>query len=131
MAGIPLKPPGQRRLGAWLLGGGIALALRSWGLPLPLWPCPVRELTGIPCPTCYLTRSWMAAWRGDLAASLHWHPLGLPLLLAAAGLTLALLLGRLPRPRRLIPLAGVASGTAAVVWLIRLWRWGHGEPLPG
>ncbi len=130
MAGQPLTVRAQRRAGYWLLGGGAALALRSWNL-LPLqWSCPVRQVSGVPCPTCFLTRSLLAAFRGDLTGSLGWHPLGLPLLLGAAVLTLALLGGRLPYPRRLGAWAFAVPAALAVVWLIRLWGWSRGVLLP-
>ncbi|MFM7313962.1 MAG: DUF2752 domain-containing protein [Cyanobium sp.] len=48
---------------------------------LPGWGCPLRALTGIPCPTCFLTRAVSAALIGDLPASLHWHAFGPPLAL--------------------------------------------------
>ncbi|MBU7582541.1 MAG: DUF2752 domain-containing protein [Nostoc sp. TH1S01] len=32
--------------------------------------CPLRHLTGIPCPTCGMTRSFMAIGRGDLNQAL-------------------------------------------------------------
>jgi hypothetical protein len=46
--------------------------------------CPVRAVTGFPCPACGLTRSWRAALHGDPAASLRFHPLGIVALLGAA-----------------------------------------------
>lgn len=130
MAGQPLSRRRQRRVAYGLLGAGTALVLRSWNL-LPLeWSCPLRQLTGVPCPTCFLTRSVLTALRGDLAASLHWHPLGLPLLLAGAAVSLALLSGHLPRPAILGPVAGLAGLAAVGVWAVRLWGWQHGLPLP-
>lgn len=100
-------------------------------LPLGLWRCPVRQLTGIPCPTCYLTRSVLATLHGDLAQALHWHTFGPPLV----ALTLLLGLwvglgGRLAR-RPLLQGATSLAVLALGYWLLRLWSWSHGQPLPG
>lgn len=38
--------------------------------------CAFYELTGIPCPGCGLTRSWVAAVHGGLGGSFAHHPLG-------------------------------------------------------
>ena len=45
------------------------------GTPLPE-VCHFKAVTGIPCPGCGLTRSWVAAVRGDVADSVLHHPLG-------------------------------------------------------
>ena len=37
--------------------------------------CVLRLFTGLPCPGCGLTRASAALLRGDLSASLHYHPL--------------------------------------------------------
>ncbi|MEZ5216028.1 MAG: DUF2752 domain-containing protein [Ilumatobacteraceae bacterium] len=47
--------------------------------------CPIRRVTGLPCPTCGMTRSVLALVRGDLVASVAAHPAG-PIL--AVGLPL-------------------------------------------
>jgi hypothetical protein len=78
-------------------------------------------LTGLSCPTCFLTRATELALRGDLAGSVEQHAFG-PL--AAAALVgwsvLAIRRGRL-LPGHLLgwPLA---AGAAALVayWLLRL-----------
>ena len=44
--------------------------------------CLLRQLTGIPCPTCGMTRSFCAVGRGDLGAAFRQHPLGPPAFLA-------------------------------------------------
>lgn len=107
------------------------LWLKGGSAHLPGWSCPLRALTGIPCPTCFLTRATELALRGDLAGSLQQHAFG-PVL--AAGLLgwslLALgqrhLLPRLPRGRRLRwpwrpwPLAGAALLGLLGYWLVRL-----------
>lgn len=46
------------------------------GYHLPL-RCPVLALTGIPCPTCGMTRSFVAIVKGNLAQSIHYHAFGL------------------------------------------------------
>ena len=39
--------------------------------------CLFYTLTGLPCPGCGLTRSFVCISHGHLRDSLHWHPLGL------------------------------------------------------
>jgi hypothetical protein len=40
------------------------------------WDCPIRYWTGIPCPTCGMTRSFVALARGDWGHALTHHALG-------------------------------------------------------
>ena len=92
---------------------------------LPGWSCPLRALTGIPCPTCFLTRATELALRGDLQAAVRWHAFG-PV--AAAALVLWSVAAI--RQRRLLPQAGhrwliprpIAFATAGLLgyWLTRL-----------
>ena len=49
---------------------------------LPGWSCPLRALTAIPCPTCFLTRATCASLRGDWHQALQLHAFG-PLVAAA------------------------------------------------
>jgi len=60
-------------------GGVITLA----GHRLPE-VCGFKRVTGLPCPGCGLTRSWVAAVHGDLAASFAFHRLGWLVLLYVA-----------------------------------------------
>jgi hypothetical protein len=55
-------------------------------------PCPLRTLTGVPCPFCGATRGTIALLHGDLLHSLVLNP-GVVLAVAA----LVLLLWRRPR----------------------------------
>ena len=57
----------------WLKGG--------WP-ELPGLSCPLRALTGIPCPTCFLTRATCVSLRGDWHQALQLHAFG-PLVAAA------------------------------------------------
>ena len=131
-------------LAARLRPGGIALLGLSIAALLPrAWIeagpslCPFRAWSGLPCPGCGLTRSVVALAQGDLAGSLHFHPLGTAVVLAlltvaAAELVLAVrrfyagqasgspstaaLLDRAARG----PLPWVAIAALALVWAIRI-----------
>jgi hypothetical protein len=99
----------------------VVLALRSQGLPLPLPGCPLRALTGIPCPTCFLTRSVLATLHGDLGGALELHLFGPPLV--AGGLWLALVQGLLGRDLPAWPWGRLGLALVLVVfvyWLLRL-----------
>ena len=126
-----MSPKAPRLAAGLLLGAGVALAgAAGQGLPLGLWRCPLRQLTGIPCPTCFLTRSVLATLRGDWAQAVTWHALG-PLLVALGlGLGVWTLLGG-RWPTRLVRRgSGVVALLGLAYWLWRLWGWGHGAPLP-
>jgi hypothetical protein len=104
----------QLRLG----GAGLVGASAAWPL-LPVHPpfvCPLRALTGIPCPLCGLTRACVAAVQGHLGTSLAFNPAGVVVLVAAF---VALI-----RPQWLtrvrIPIWG--AGLAVVA----LWVWNIG-----
>jgi hypothetical protein len=81
-----LLDAGRRRARAWqagtiaavLLGARLVVASR----PLPFEVCGFKHLTGLPCPTCGLTRALCCAVHGDWAQSLAYHPAG-PLLALA------------------------------------------------
>ena len=36
----------------------------------------MRAITGLPCPTCFLTRATSAALTGNLGESVRWHAFG-------------------------------------------------------
>ena len=38
-------------------------------------PCPIRFLTGIPCPGCGMSRAWLAVLQLDIAAAFSYHPM--------------------------------------------------------
>ena len=92
--------------------------------------CPFYTLTGLPCPGCGLTRSFVCLGHGQWTQSLHWNPLGLLIafILAALWLRNAIywlrgtLLWSLPqRATSLLTWAGVAGllvfGAARIGWL--------------
>ena len=59
-------------------GGMVAIAAVWPVLPVhPPLACPLRSLTGVPCPFCGMTRAVVAAAHGHLGASLAFNPAGI------------------------------------------------------
>ncbi|MGC5023041.1 DUF2752 domain-containing protein [Micromonospora sp. DT47] len=91
------------RLGVFGLAVGVAAAawpatVSATGLALP---CPLRWLTGVPCPACGLTTASVAMVRGDFADSVVANPaiLALAALAVVVGPLLGLrAIGALPPP---------------------------------
>ena len=98
-----------------------ALWLKGLYPGIPGLSCPLRTLTGVPCPTCFLTRATAAALTGDLSGSLQWHLFG-PI--AALGLLVWSVLAL--QQRRIIPKGlplwslPVGGGALISYWLLRL-----------
>ncbi len=86
----------------WLKGGDPGL---------PGFSCPLRALTGIPCPTCFLTRATCASLRGDFGDAIQLHAFGPPL---AAGLVIWSVLAM--RQGRLLPLLPPWLGAPGQGW---------------
>ena len=90
--------------------------------------CLLRRTTGLPCPTCGMTRSFCAMGRGDLRDAFRQHPLG-PVLHALLAFVMvrsavAAVWGRrlFARTARLLLWSVPALLAAAVVvWVVRLW----------
>jgi hypothetical protein len=101
---------------------GAAAALLAAGAALPFLPghpglpCPLRTLTGIPCPFCGTTTSVEATLHADPGAAVAASPLG-PALVAAA----LVLVVRRPRHPLRVPLV-IVIVLAAALWVFQLHR---------
>ena len=86
--------------------------------------CAFRRTTGLPCPTCGLSRSAVLALHGNLGAAWQVMPGGPVLVASVLAVALALVwyavfgTDRQPAARRWITRGGLAFGAAAVlIWL--------------
>jgi hypothetical protein len=131
-----LEPPEIDHERLWLVVGGASLCLLGVALATPgiqLPRCGLKTLTGLPCPTCGVTRTIIALSRGDLSHALFMNPLaaiacGAGLLyLLYAGAVLALALPRL-RPAvtstdaRRLRLVAWSALAVNWIWLIATGR---------
>ena len=111
---LELRPARDLRLAGLALVGAAGV----WpALPVhPPFACPLRSLTGVPCPLCGMTRACVSALHGHLATSLAFNPGGVLVLVAAVVAVL--------RPQ-LLTRTRVPVWTA-VMTLGALWVWNVG-----
>lgn len=128
---LPATTSSHRRRAAMWLAVSVGLILGAWALSktnLPVPPCGLKTLTGVPCPFCGGTRSATALAQLDVLAALQWNPLVTAGLMLAAGLSLLAVLLPYDSPLRrgwrskVRPLARrfgwpVALGLAAANWI--------------
>ncbi|WP_448574269.1 DUF2752 domain-containing protein [Trichothermofontia sp.] len=128
----------QQRWGALalMLAPLMGAPLYNQGLRLPGLVCPLRHWTGIPCPTCGLTRSLMAVVRGDWNQAITEHLFGpvlfIVLVLGVLQVALELTTGRhvkmfyhplVRQLRRDRPYVLIALGCLLGYYTLRLGYW--------
>ncbi|MFJ9389857.1 DUF2752 domain-containing protein [Nocardioides sp. NPDC101246] len=81
--------------------GGIVIAslLPAGGIEDGPVLCPFRAITGLPCPGCGLTRSWVYLMHGDIGSSLASNWFGPVLILAILVLAVVAVRARISRRR--------------------------------
>lgn len=96
-----------------LLAAGPALALLPGHAGLP---CPLRTLTGVPCPLCGGTTSVEDVFRGHVLGALQANPLGVAVVVAALALLVRRPLHAVRAPGAVVALTGLG------LWLFELHR---------
>jgi hypothetical protein len=103
------------------VAGGVMLAGAALLPRLPGHPglvCPLRALTGVPCPLCGMTTSVEDTVGGHVHAALAANPAGV-LAVAAAALLLVL------RPRELRLPAAAPYALLLAMWIFELHRFSY------
>ncbi len=86
-------------------------------------PCPLRTITGIPCPMCGMTRGVTALVHGNFAHALSLNPGSFAIV------ALALLLLVQWRLRRLVIPVWVIVTMLGLMWTWQLFKYATGRPL--
>lgn len=86
-------------------------------------PCPLRAVTGIPCPMCGMTRGVTAFVHGDLASAVVLNPASL------IAVALALLLLVQWRIKRVVVPVWTIVAVLALMWTWQLFKYATGRPL--
>lgn len=120
MPALTVELPGLRRAGGAMLALGVALPL----LPHhPGLPCPLRTITGCPCPLCGMSTAVERGLAGHLSASISANPFGLVAIAVALALLLRLRIPALAGREARIPIALVVAALGAS-WVWELRRFG-------
>ena len=98
--------------GAGVVHAGLVIA------GLPAWECPIRAVTGVPCPGCGLSRAISALVHGDYRTAMSLHIFAPLFLLAFALMGIVLVLPELPRKRVIDMVRVVEQQTGIVVLLL-------------
>ncbi len=93
--------------------------------------CTFLDLTGLPCPSCGMTRSWVWAVRGELALALRYNVAGVALLAILVAYAPVRVWGGGRLGRRGAQMVLVLAMTWGFVWMIG-WavRLAGGWPIP-
>jgi hypothetical protein len=109
-----------RGVGMAMLGVAVARPM----LPFEVVPpCPLRILTGIPCPLCGMTRGVTAAVHAEFGRALFLNPASIVAVVAAVLLLIAWRTKRVTIPVWVIVLV------LALMWSWQLFKYATGRPL--
>jgi hypothetical protein len=108
-----------RWAGGAMLAAGLVMTRLPAGAGLP---CPLRTITGVPCPLCGMQTSVKATLGGHLGRAVAANPVGVVAVLVAVVLLVA-------RPATIrVPPRPVVITALAAMWVFELVRFGF---LPG
>jgi hypothetical protein len=115
---VELKP--LRTFGAAMLAVAAVRPL----LPVEVVPpCPLRTLTGVPCPLCGMTRGVTAAVHGNIGHALFLNPGSIAAVILAVVLLFAW------RTKRVTVRVWMIVAVLGLLWSWQLFKYATGRPL--
>lgn len=119
----PVVSPLRKILGA----SGLAVIALSFALGPAFWQgqadlCAFHAMTGLPCPTCGMTRSFAATAHGQLGLAFHYHAFGPFAFVALLLASLWAFTGR-PYPRIRPWMVWIVVAAVTVYGVARMMGW--------
>lgn len=103
-------------------GACLISVVSAWIFAAPVNGCVVRFFTGIPCPSCGMTRAAFSLLRFDFCMAFYYHPLVYLLLPLSLWVIIRYIFwGILPTDKRYIRLYITTLAVFIAVWLVRLF----------
>ncbi|MGV9857324.1 DUF2752 domain-containing protein [Gordonia sp. NPDC003425] len=122
----PASPAAASRVGAGLVVAGGVAALAAACIITPYGAdhgpelCPFRVATGLPCPGCGLTRSWVNLMHGDVGRAFAFNLFG-PITLAVTVIAVGLAGWTLVKGRGAVRRWATPALTRVVIALVAVW----------
>ena len=115
----------NRKEGLILAGAaGVHMSLFMTGLPV--WSCPIRAATGVPCPGCGLTTATAQLLHGDLTASFQSHAFAPVFLVGISVLMIASIMPGQVHKRVVEAISRFEMRTGMMSWILStlVFYWG-------
>ena len=112
----------DQTLTAGTVTAAVAFFLPSNSVVFQWYTCPIRLVTGLPCPGCGSTRAWTTFLHGHVEAAMAENPFAVvllvSLLLIGAWRLMSLVVSMIPRPNVGDLVFHPIPKSFAVVWII-------------
>lgn len=123
----------NNRLAAFIIMGFSFMHIIFSTADLAFWQCPIKLITGIPCPGCGLSRAIILLFTGNWQEALRVHAFAPIFLIGLIIIGLSCVLSSLSRQRfiLLIEKVEIRTGIVTIVLIAVMVYWGFRLLIPG